>query len=472
MRLTCNRDIYIWHFYFKTNSKFNCDRDYFVGIFIQAITWRIHTNDLLLESVIIARILRLRMILDKLFKVVITDSLHELDTDLKLILMSWFVIPFIKMTMAAFYITIPFHLIPITLVSLHILAKNTKKITSFTLNVLYFTFCMPMLFFRGFTDIKLESKFIIAGLVFTNLMFYCCKNSNEVFEKVFIRLLKLSTILQIIFLALIFTYNAIEYGFHYKLIDYLQVLTFTRTLESMYIRYDVMSKFSAGYLTKLDWTNTTWAGPLIVLIPFMYLITYVINFSKNQKATLDEKLILILTLIFIYLVNSRAMVLFILILIVLKILYTTAKQIAQCLSYISFLFPFVLLSLPANLTNGRKVQQDLVLKNLSLLGHGVGSGIREILELNKTQIFDNVHIEFIHYFGLIPYAIVIIGLGYWYKKHMNIYSTCLLLFINIFMALNFNLFEMYYIPFLSYLYFKSITQENEFQIRLNRNIAL
>jgi len=433
----------------------------------------VHTlNDLLIAKMIVVRMFRLHMIKKKLLQIVHSIIPFDLDPDLKLILMGWFLIPFIKMIMAIFYIALPLHLIPIAVISLIIFLKNLKNSTLLLANSVFAAFCIPTLLRDQLHNLKLELKFIIAGFVFINLIYFCSQKWNNNGEKALVLLLKISTSLQLIFLSIVFAINAKQYGFNYKINDYLQVLTFTRTFESMHIRYDIMSKFSAGHLTKFDWTNTTWAGPLIVLIPFLYLIIFLLNYSKNKKTEISEKIILVATLTFIYLVNSRAMVLFIGLIALLKILQLFMQRLIPYMGYLSFLFPLLLLKMPANLTNGRKVQQDIVMQNLSYFGHGVGTGIKQILELNKTQIFDNIHIEFIHYFGFIIYALAIFILSYWYKKHVNIYSTCLLLFINIFMALNFNLFEMYYVPFLAYLYYKAIMYDNEFQIRLKSNIKL
>lgn len=280
---------------------------------------------------------------------------------------------------------------------------------------MYLLFCFQ-LFLNKQVGYQVEFKFMIAGFVFINLLWISIENAYKDKYLEFKNLLKLSSILQIIIIVITYLINSIHYGFKYPLNQYLKVLRFSRTEKAMYIRYDMMSKFSVGNLLKLDWTNTTWVGPLVVLIPLMYLTILIIEYNYKEKVKYND-LILYLTIVFsIYIINSRAMLLFIVVISITKyISLKLPKYFLKIIGYSSFVFPFILLIIPSKFDNGRKIQQQIVIENLN------ASGLKKVFELNKTYTFDNAHIEFVQYFGYIAYIIALFSLKNIYRKNINIY---------------------------------------------------
>lgn len=189
------------------------------------------------------------------------------------------------------------------------------------------------------------------------------------------------------------------------------------------------------------------AGPQLVLYPFFAIVMYISGLV--DRTSIKIKTSLFVFGFFIYLQNSRAMILTVLCLLIWKGLSRLKHfKLLRYTQLLAIIFPFLLFLLSGKFLNGRDDQMRLLKEKFSFFGNGLGQSAVDVAKVAKYYTFDNIHFEVIYNFGLFGYSILLVLI---LKKLCNLrfsfYSGALLIFVFIFQALNFNFYDPYFFLF-------------------------
>jgi len=172
--------------------------------------------------------------------------------------------------------------------------------------------------------------------------------------------------------------------------------------------YDLLEKpghLRAKLIVSLNpfhfFTNEVYSGIVIEMmcLPVFYLLT---DKRKSNKRNLTYTGILTLLAI---IAKSRT----VLIGLAAVITHWFLKEKYQKTFYFLIFFPFMIYLLPPEYLSGRDLVFDLFIKNFHFLGNGAGSSTRdiEIITNGFSTVFDNIHLQFLYEFGVVPYILVI-----------------------------------------------------------------
>ncbi|MBC7458746.1 MAG: hypothetical protein H7235_10730 [Bdellovibrionaceae bacterium] len=243
------------------------------------------------------------------------------------------------------------------------------------------------------------------------------------------------------------------------------LLTFSR--DQIGFRASLIVRINPLGLFTDDISNVGYIGPQLIIQPLLYTLLKISGLTKSVKQNAPKSLdFLIYTLlgIAVMVINTRAFALILVAFLLIRFVRNNNIFLKKIATILLFIFPFGIFLLSSKAISLRNCQFDFVKSHLSPLGNGIGFDVDILnnlcsggnISVNKsvstlTFSYDNIHLEFIHYFGYLAYLgiLVMIFLNVRNnKRYLYLWS-----FIFIFLALNFNLFEVVLAPIISVLFF-------------------
>lgn len=193
-------------------------------------------------------------------------------------------------------------------------------------------------------------------------------------------------------------------------------------------------------------------GSQKALYPFIYIMCF-LSFPKYIKINNLNKIAFNLSLLIVFIFNSRAMLISLTLFGLIYVLKNKSQLIKLTISPF-FLFPFYLLFLSnKEILRGREWLQEIFISSLTFWGNGIGKSIEDVkntfILFGQRGIgsYHNIHYEFIHNFGLIIYFLLILVFTISFFKSKKAITTLAYyaIFTFVFMGLGFNLFDFIYI---------------------------
>lgn len=399
-------------------------------------------------------------------KIALNSNNEELGSFL---IYSLILIPFFKLLTSAFSIKLPLYYVPTAvLVCMMVFKQKFEKKVLLLANGFLFFYALPI-FFRDHSVTLPEAKILAASFLFFNcvlvLLHHFTENKNQWFAKKnkFEYLAIYSGLLFMIICLTSFIWNQLRFPLNLSFAQIQDVFSFSRSDPET--RLEILLRFNPVGSIINDIQNTRYIGQQLLILPLLGLIFLLNRITKEIGSVAFLVTYSLIFLICIFLTNSRGFALSLIALIMLSFARNINSFLHKLICLVLFTFPLILLTLSPRFLSGRSCQISFVQGHLTLLGNGVGAFIDDLN--NKCQpiitgnhyiniittSYDNVHLEFIHYFGMLIYVPLIIYLLVFALKN-NHYKTRILFFILfVFLSLNFNLFEFSILPCILCLYF-------------------
>lgn len=399
-------------------------------------------------------------------KIALNSNNEELGSFL---IYSLILIPFFKLLTSAFSIMLPLYYVPPgALVCMMIFKQKFDKKALLFANSLLFFYVLPI-FFRGHSVTLPEVKIFTAAFLFLNcilvLLYHFTENQNQWLAKKnkFEHLAIYSGFLFMIICLSSFSWNQLRFPLNLSFSQIQDVFSFSRSDPET--RLEILLRFNPVGAIVNDIQNTRYIGQQLLILPLLGLIFLLNKITKEIGSVAFLGSYSLIFLICIFLTNSRGFALSLVALIMLSFARHINSFLHKMICLFLFTFPLLLLTLSPRFLSGRSCQISFVQGHLTLFGNGVGAFIDDlnskcqpIITGNHyiniiTTSYDNVHLEFIHYFGVLIYIPLIIYLLVFALRN-NHYKTRILFFILfVFLSLNFNLFEFSILPCILCLYF-------------------
>lgn len=395
-------------------------------------------------------------------------KLSDITMANKWLFTSILLIPFFKIVTSIFNIKTPLYYLPVIALTLAFFTNKKYYTTKFfIINLLILIFSIVGLAHNQNPN-SAFLKICIAAFFYINIIYIFYETAHTTspnnFSTFFDQFYKISLYLSFLFMAtclLAFILNCVFFPFTIPIGQTKDYLLFDRV--NIDLRSNLLVRFNPIAMIKNDITNVRYIGQQLLILP---ITTFGFILLLRKRGPIINVFIALL-LISVFLTNSRAMFLTLLIMFLLSYIKKIPQFLHVAYCIICVIFPFSLSVFSSDFTSNRLCQIDFVKSHLTFLGNGIGSYIED---LNKmcgnitegahyrniiTTSYDNIHIEFIHYFGMIGYAIFI----FFFLRHTlkkNNYACRMLVFlIFIFLSLNFNLFEILFLPILCITYYLS-----------------
>lgn len=382
------------------------------------------------------------------------------------ILLSIVLIPFFKIIISTLNINIPVYYGPTVALAAYVALKNKYlNLKLFSINAIILIFIL----IGAIHDQKVSLsslKIYLAAIVFVNLIYvlYVSFNSSlpQDFESFITKHYNISLKLSILFMGfclLAFVFNCYKYPFEFSLEHLKQYLTFDRVNANL--RAQLLIRFNPVAFIKADINNIRYIGQQLLILP---ITTFGYALILKHKVRMNALFIALLT-ISVFLTNSRAMFLTLFAILVLAYIPRVPKWLHIFYCSLCMLFPFSLSLFSSDFISNRLCQIQFVKSHLTTFGNGLGAYIEELNQTCGTvkqgsgyqnivtTSYDNIHIELIHYFGLFGYALLLALTLFWAFYRNNYICRLFIFFIFIFLSLNFNLFEVLFLPVLIITYF-------------------
>lgn len=373
------------------------------------------------------------------------------------LLLGFVFIPLIRFCSGLFQTQLPYQYAPVVIISfIYLLITARGKYLIFAaLNTVFLIY--NLISTENMSSIKMQ----IAAFTYINsflsiyLFFKSKEKPYETFVRFYLKPLFYTSLFFMVFCLFCLVFNLWKHPFSASISDILNYITFTR----------VDTPFRANILVRLnplgaalnDIQNIQYIGPQLIISPLI-AFAHILIFPNEITSRIAKVIFMTLLAVLILMTNSRAMVLTCAILIAIAVLKNFQKGKLPLLAFFLVPFPFLQYFLSEKFISGRLCQYNFVTNDLSIFGHGIGAGITQLnaqcgepkslerLQGIQSYCFDNIHLEFLHYFGILGYLALIIASLYFIYKFRNIYTLLLALFIYFFFSLNLNLFEIYFVP--------------------------
>lgn len=350
-----------------------------------------------------------------------------------------------------------------------------KKIEYIAMN-LFLSLYVGMTFYNSNGNITLANvKMFIAAFVYLNLVVIIVnflRVNKDPFQHKYLK-----KYLQYTFYSALVTLSLMtiswfllfrKFPYDWDINNVLGLLTFSRD-QVAFRSYTIIRINPVGLLTG-NLENLSYIGAQLLLPALVFTVSHLLGIIKKINLKFNFLAMCVFYVqFFLYLlvINSRAMCLFVFLCVVFKYLNFAKLMLLRLVVLILCFFPFSIYLLSSKTLSERHCQFNFVKNNLSIFGNGIGYGVQQLNQLCSytfgtykfefsilTYAYDNVHIEFIHYFGFLLYLLLVII--FIRKIKPVIYSIYFALFIFIFLSLNFNLFEVYLAPLTSFLLYFSV----------------
>jgi len=391
-------------------------------------------------------------------------SLKFLENSNKLsewLLLSILLIPFLKILISTLNINIPVYYGPTVALAAYIaLKKKYLNLKLFGINAIILIFILIGVIHDK--EINLSNiKIYLAAIVFINLiyiLYVSFKSSiSQDFESFVAKHYNISLKLSVLFTGvcfLAFIFNCYKYPIEFSLEDIKQYLTFDRVNANL--RSQLLIRFNPVAFIKGDIQNIRYIGQQLLILP---ITTFTFALILKHKVRMNILFIALLT-VSVFLTNSRAMLLTLFAILVLAYIPKVPKWLHIFYCLFCMLFPFSLSFFSTDFTSNRLCQINFVRSHITTFGNGLGAYIEQLNQTCGyvkqggsyqnivTTSYDNIHIEFIHYFGLFGYGLFLGLLLFWALHRNNYICRLFIFFIFIFLSLNFNLFEVLFLPVL------------------------
>lgn len=379
----------------------------------------------------------------------------------QLFAISFLFIPFLKVLTAAYGVYLPIYYFPLLLTATVALAKYRQKIDAsfFIINALLFIYIGTCV--SKETTITIENiKLHIASLTYINsfyLFILCLKEpeNNDWFRNRYTSYVSGFGFFFLLLCFCSFLTNSILNPINTTTSDLINFLTFNRDTSDL--RFQILYRLNPVGLILNNIYNIRYIGQQLLLLPFVGFIFLLLDGRARRS---HKVVFFFLLLLCSFLVNSRGFLLCLF----LTACLTYKKQFSGLLhklfTFFISLFPFAIFFLNKTFSSGRYCQIEFARDHLSFFGNGIGTFINSLnskcsyVVTGKTynnivtMAYDNIHLEFVHYFGVILYTVIYI---IFLKKFLFINSfpaRILTFFLFVFLALNFNLFEFLVLPVL------------------------
>ena len=373
--------------------------------------------------------------------------------------------PLLKTATLSFSNGLVFHYVfifsAVSILAAENLLKKNKVVWLLNLFILFY--CVIAYAHQNYQLVSGNLKVFAAAFVYTNLIyiFYQLLKSDQrqFYLEKYIKYLFLSSVLFLTLLLISFIVLFLRFPIEVSWNEIKNMIMFSRSQDPQ-LRLDLILRLSVVGLLRNSITSVSYIGPQLLITPFVFIYLYfskIISFRYFEIKKVWISLFLVLFTFCVLVTNSRAFALAGLFLLIFRF-FKFEKNIFLTLSKTAaIIFPFAIYGLPVKVLSNRSCTAQFVLERISLFGNGISY---DVDSLNKSCIFnqsgtsldmkflalsfDNVHLELLHYFGILIYILVI---PYILLKLENRRSSYFFIFfIFIFMSLNFNLFEVVLVP--------------------------
>lgn len=378
--------------------------------------------------------------------------------------------PAVKLLSLYLNIPIPAHYLFIVFFT-SILTFNQlfRKNRPFYIINLYLALYCVVAWFNSTAPLNMSNyKIFLAAFTYSNLilvLFQISKsNDSNKYATIYLDLLAYSSILFFLLMTISTTLLCLKHPFDWSSKNILGLFTFSR--DQIAFRSTLITRINPLGLITNDLTNIGYIGPQLLIQPLIYTLLKITGLTKSltQKAPKFLDVIIYVSLgIYILTLNTRAFLLIISIFAAIKYIKLNISHIKHFATLLLFLFPFSIYLLNSKSLSMRDCQFNFVKNQLSRLGNGIGYDINALNTLCAgdnihvakyipvlTLSYDNIHLEFIHYFGYLTYIATLVFIFLNTRSNKN--YLYLMSFLFVFMALNFNLFEVVFAPFLLILF--------------------
>lgn len=377
--------------------------------------------------------------------------------------LSFATLPYLKVLTGFFNIFLPIYYFPIFLsVPILLIRTRTKKLGLFLVNLLTLSY-IALGYFSNQQFSLVNFKIYVAALAFVNsaYLFYILLHDNYFYSLFKEKHIKIFKILSYVFLAICFfsfIINLLTNPLTATLETFFNFLKFDRS--SNIFRYQVILRFNPVGMLDNDITNIRFIGQQLLLLP---LIGYILAATGSYLKKYEKIAFFVALVISSLLVNSRGVLLTVIAVSFLTSITTISNTLHRLYCCLLIAAPLLMAFLKKGIANGRHCQIGFVREHLSWVGNGIGAftdqlnnQCSEITSDSKynnivTTSYDNIHIEFIHYFGIIGYVLAAGFLLRFLLRNNSAESRILGFLLFVFLTLNFNLFEFIMLPCLLFL---------------------
>lgn len=236
---------------------------------------------------------------------------------------------------------------------------------------------------------------------------------------------------------------------------------------------------NAANFERVFWGAASYSGIIVgnlFVYPSFYFIIFSFVFSKYFKINNFHKICLVAASLVVLIQNSRAMLITTALYAVVTLVKN--KNLIKIIMLPVFTLPFSLYLLPKEFLTGRHVLWDAFKEHITLWGNGIGNSTIVVEEAVKAIkkvggiSYHNIHLEFIHNFGLVFYLIFFLLMLFNFLNSKKTTRTFAYLVIYLFyhMSTELNLLEFHTL-FPSALLFGLLWLESRDLIK-NRKVAV
>lgn len=395
-----------------------------------------------------------------------TNTLHSQNLDKVLkygLVFALGLFPIFKILSLCLPFFFPIHYLLIVFFTFFLSCRYLKRNRLFFFANIYLSLYYLITIFNASANLtNANYKIFLAAFTFINLAIVIYeiykKKGFESYLKLYMNILAYVSLLLLSLITISSIILYIRYPFEWSFDNIMGLLLFSR--DQVEFRSSIIIRANPVGMLLNDLGNVSYIGPQLILYPLAYTLLKITNLTKFIKQNIPkfiDIIIYISLLIYVFLLNSRAFTIILFAFGLIRFTNTTNIIHKRVATIILFLCPFSIYLLASKTISLRDCLFNFTNSNLSATGNGIGAFIDSLnstctgtnVNLIKystilTTSFDNVHLEFIHYFGYLTYLLILVML-FKNSKPSKAYFYFMSYFF-IFLALNLNLFEVVLVP--------------------------